>query len=264
MTPVSLLVAALLAAPVAAPPRVIQIAAHDFSYTMPDSLPAGVYTFEMTNDGREEHHAVFLRLEQGKRLADLLAAMRPDAPFPSWAVFIGGPEGPTPGRTARATMPLAPGRYAVLCFIPSADGAPHFAKGMTKEFTVTGKRLEGSLPRADAELVLKDYDFAFSKPLRAGRQTVEVRVLNGQPHEIAVHKLAPGKTLTDYLHWLQKPEGPEPARLWGGIAPIAAGESAQFTLDLEPGEYALLCHIPDQKDGKPHIMHGMARALTIR
>ncbi|HEX5634697.1 MAG TPA: hypothetical protein VFX50_15750, partial [Gemmatimonadales bacterium] len=263
MTPAALLAAALIAFPASDPvkPRTLTIDAHEFAYTMPDSVPAGVYTIELNNGGKEEHHAVFIRLEQGKRLADLMAAMGPDGPFPSWATFVGGPEGPMPH--GNVTLPLKPGRYAIICFIPSADGMPHLAKGMSKELLVTGKKLEGSMPRADAELSLQDYSFRFSKPLKAGRQTIDVLVRNGQPHEIAIHRLEPGKTATDFVRWLAKPEGPPPATLHGGIAPLAAGETAQFTVDLPPGTYALICHIPDHKDGKAHLTHGMWQEVTI-
>ena len=35
------------------------------------------------------------------------------------------------------------------------------------------------------------------------------------------------------------------------------------TVDLEPGEYALICFIPDDKDGKPHVAHGMISQITV-
>jgi hypothetical protein len=34
-------------------------------------------------------------------------------------------------------------------------------------------------------------------------------------------------------------------------------------MDLPPGEYGLVCFVPDAKDGKPHFMHGMITQLTI-
>jgi hypothetical protein len=35
-------------------------------------------------------------------------------------------------------------------------------------------------------------------------------------------------------------------------------------VDLEPGQYGLICFIPDAKDGKPHSAHGMTETLTVR
>jgi len=263
MRAIALLLPFLAAAAPAAPPRVLRIAAHDFAFTMPDSLPAGTYTIEMTNDGRELHHAIVVRLDQGKRLADLHAAMK-DGPPPTWASFLGGPMGPEPGSApAAVTMRLDAGRYALVCLVPSADGVPHVAKGMAKEFVVVGATGRDALPKADTELTLRDYVFAFSRPLRTGRQVVQVTVPQGQPHEIVVMKLASGKSPMDVATWLEKPVGPPPASLAGGMAPIQSGATAQFTLDLTPGEYALLCFVPDQKDGKPHVAHGMMQQVRV-
>ena len=253
--------AALSLAPVK--PNLVRIKAHDFAYSLPDSMPAGLTTVEMTNDGKELHHAVFFRLEEGKRLADLLQAMQAHQE-PKWAVPVGGPNGPAPGRTASATLNLRPGRYAVICVIPSADGMPHVMKGMSKEVMVTGKgTAKAEMPKADVNLTLKDYDFVFDRPLRAGRQVVQVTVAPGQPHEIVVLKLAPGKTWQDFAQWGEKPAGPPPAELVGGIAPLVGEHPAQFTLDLTPGEYGLICFIPDGKDGKPHFLHGMGKQFKI-
>ena len=36
-----------------------------------------------------------------------------------------------------------------------------------------------------------------------------------------------------------------------------------ITADFQPGRYALLCFIPDAKDGKPHFVHGMAKEITV-
>ncbi|MCU0620118.1 MAG: hypothetical protein MUC69_01290 [Gemmatimonadales bacterium] len=247
----------------AAPPRLIRIDANDFSFSMPDSLAAGVYRIAMTVDGKEPHHAIFVLLEKGKRLGDFLAAG--DGPPPAWARMVGGPGGIMPGAPAsEATLRLEPGRYAVICMVPSGDGVPHIAKGMSKELVVTGAASTEALPRADVQLKLVDYAFSFSKPLRTGRQVVQVTVPSGQPHEIVVFRLDPGKTAADVGAWGEHPVGPPPGTVVGGIAPLGEGATAQFTLDLAPGTYALICFLPDARDGKPHHVHGMAQQVMIK
>jgi hypothetical protein len=246
-----------------AKPNVVRMKAHDFAYTLPDSLPSGLTTFEMTNDGRELHHAIFFRLEGGKRLADLAEAMKGGAE-PRWAVPIGGPEGPAPGGVARATVNLRPGRYAVLCVIPSGDGVPHVMKGMAKEIVVTGKdAAKVDMPKPDTHIKLLDYGFELDRPLRAGKQLVQVSVAPGQPHEIALIKLMPGKTWQEFVHWVEKPAGPPPADFIGGIAPMVGEHDAQFPLDLTPGDYVLICFVPDAKDKKPHFLHGMVKQVKV-
>jgi len=261
--PTALLVslAALALGPVK--PHLIRMQAHDFAYTLPDSLPAGLTTFEMTNDGKELHQAVFFRLEGGKRLADLLEAMK-GGTEPRWAVPVGGPQGPAPGRVASATINLRPGRYAVLCVIPSGDGVPHLMKGMAKEIMVTGKGVaKAEMPKADVHVRLHDYGFELDRPLRVGKQLVQVSVAPGQPHEIALIKLMPGKTWQEFVHWVEKPSGPPPADFIGGIAPMVGEHDAQFPLELTPGEYVFLCFIPDAKDQQPHFLHGMVKQFKV-
>ena len=42
------------------------------------------------------------------------------------------------GQGADSLQNLQPGQYLFLCFVPSADGIPHLAKGMIKPLQVTG------------------------------------------------------------------------------------------------------------------------------
>jgi len=39
--------------------------------------------------------------------------------------------------------------------------------------------------------------------------------------------------------------------------------SQLFTADFAPGNYALVCFIPDSKDGKPHYAHGMTKQFNV-
>jgi hypothetical protein len=41
-------------------------------------------------------------------------------------------------------------------------------------------------------------------------------------------------------------------------------QRAFFSVDFTPGEYALLCFSPDEKDGLSHESHGMIRQITVR
>ncbi len=244
-------------------PHVVRINATDFAYSLPDTISAGLTTIEMTNGGKQMHHAVFFRLEQGKHLPDLLAAMAKQE-MPMWAVPVGGPNGPAPGGLASVTVNLKPGQYALVCVIPGPDGMPHVTKGMAKEITVAGKDdPKAALPKADNRITLKDYDFVLDHPLKVGKQVVQVNVAAAQPHELVLVRLAPGKTVQDFAAWGEKPTGTPPAALVGGIAPMVGEREAQFTVDLTPGEYGLICFIPDGKDGKPHFLHGMAKQFKV-
>ena len=85
-----------------------------------------------------------------------------------------------------------------------------------------------------------------------------------QMHEIVLARLAPGKTIADLGAWIKGGEkGPPPASFLGGASPMEPGANNVFTVDLTPGNYALLCFLPDAKDGKEHLEHGMAKQLTV-
>ena len=49
----------------------------------------------------------------------------------------------------------------------------------------------------------------------------------------------------------------------GGVSGIMPGAHAYVTLDLAPGEYGLICFVPDAKDGKGHYRHGLAKKITV-
>lgn len=231
----------------------------DYAFTAPTSIPAGPTTFRGVSTGKEFHHAQLIRLEDGKRATDLLAALREPGPPPAWAHFLGGPL-----FDSEVTIDLKPGRYAWWCFIPSPDGAPHFVKGMVREFTVTPNASPRMMPAADLTVTMRNYGWDFSAPLRAGRQVIKVVNAPGQPHEIVIAKLAPGKTAMDVAMFAEKPEGPPPFEMMTGSVGQQTGEVSLFTVDLAPGRYAILCFLPDAKDGKPHFAHGMHTEVTVR
>jgi hypothetical protein len=193
--------------------------------------------------------------------------MKRHAPIPPWMGFAGGPNAVTLGDTAVATEMVEPGSYVLVCWIPSLDGVPHVMKGMVHPLTVTAAAASSPAaePPADVTIKLTDYDFQLSQPLAAGRHTVRVENAGAQPHEIVIAALAPGKTLRDFIAWEAGGEkGPLPTGEWlGGVTTLDVGGHSQFVTTFKPGSYLLLCFWPDAKDGKPHIMHGMAKEITI-
>lgn len=244
-------------------PTAVTVHARDFAYQMPDSIPAGYVTLTLVNDGPSFHHATVVRLDSAKTLADLEAALKTPGPLPAWAVPLGGPNAPNPGSSSNATLDLAAGNYALVCFVDIPDGVPHFAKGMAHAFTVVANGSPGAAPTADVDLALVDYGFEFSTPLTAGHHVVAITNKGPQPHEVEFLKLAPGKTAEDVMNWMQKPAGPPPASGIGGASFEAVGVTNYVSLDLTPGEYVAICFVPDAKDGKPHFMHGMVHTITI-
>lgn len=249
-----------------AAPRVVTVTAADFSFEAPAQIPAGATTFRLVNNGTELHQAQLVRLEDGKTLEDLGKAMKSHGPPPPWVKFVGGPNGIAPGQEANATAVLAPGQYAYLCFIPSADGQIHVSKGMVRPFEVTAGSLASAtdFPAADVTIKLVDYGFESSEPLTAGRRTIMVENAGPQAHELVLLRLAPGKTAEDFGKWAETGmKGPPPAEPLGGVVALDQGGRGTFEVNLTPGDYGLICFVPDKKDGKPHLAHGMMKNLKV-
>ena len=251
-------------APAAVP--VVTVHARDFSFVAPKTVKSGVNTFRLVNDGKELHHLSIMKLEQGKTMADLAAAMKQAGPPPAWIRNVGGPNPAVPGATVEATLVLDAGTYVMACFIPSPGGTmPHVMKGMMAGFTVTPDASGAAMPSPDATVHLTDYAFTVDKPLAAGHRVVNVVNDAQQPHELVMVELAPGKTIADMGNWVDKEmmKGPPPGRPVAGMSGLDHSRSGSFPVDLKAGRYGLICFAPDAKDGKSHFTHGMSKELVV-
>ena len=252
---------------------VVTVHAKDFSFTAPKSIAAGMTSFRLVNDGKELHHITIVKLDKGKTIADFQAAMKNPGPPPAWMTAVGGPNAAVPGGTVEATLNLEAGNYLLLCMIPSpGEQIPHMAKGMAQPLTVIaagGVTQAGAAfaptPTPNVHLVMKDYGFAFSKPLAVGKQVIHVMNEGPQEHEVIFIKLAPGKRAADFTSWAESGmKGPPPAMPVDGMAGMAKGRTGIFTATITPGNYALLCFVPDSKDGKLHAEHGMVSEFAVK
>jgi uncharacterized cupredoxin-like copper-binding protein len=264
-----LLAAAVVGGPVTKPAvatPIVTVHAKDFSFAAPKTVKSGINTFRLVNDGKEMHHLQLIKLDKGKTMADLAAALKKPGPPPAWMQEVGGPNPAVPGATVEATLALEPGSYVMVCFVPSPGGTtPHVMKGMMAEFTATAASSGASEAVADATVHLSDYTFTVDKPLVAGHRVLKVVNDAKQDHEAILIELAPGKTAADLGNWVEKDmmKGPPPGKPIGGMAAIAHGRTATFPVDLKAGKYGLICFVPDAKDGKSHFMHGMAKEITV-
>jgi hypothetical protein len=146
-------------------------------------------------------------------------------------------------------------------------------KGMSRELHVlpagaraipAANRATRAVPAPDITMTLVDYGYQTSKPLTRGKHVIRVRNGAAQDHEVFIAKLAPGKSTQDALAWLLKMDGPPPLMPIGGTAALAKGAWNDIMVDLEPGEYGLFCFVPDAKDGREHVHHGMVRQFRVQ
>lgn len=244
--------------------RVVPVVTHDFAFTLPDSLPAGLTTFRLRNEGRQPHHLMLYRLEPAKRLGDVLAALNAGGAHPAWMHPVGGPNAVPHGGESVGTVLLTPGSYVVFCHVKSPDRMLHFAKGMIKALIVTpATGPVAPLPAADLTVTLRDYSFAFSRPPTRGWHRIAVRNAGAQPHELILSRLAPGKTSRDFVTWMNTQQGSPPVTPSSGTTDLPAGGTLVIDVQLRPGTYSVVCRVRDAADGRPHDEHGMYAQFVV-
>ena len=112
-------------------------------------------------------------------------------------------------------------------------------------------------------VVATDYRFDMLDTLPAGPTLFHLVNNGAQLHHMTIVRLQAAKTLADFT--ALPPDAPPPA--WavfvgGPNAASPKGGQSEAALDLAPGHYAVICVIPGP-DGKPHMMDGMIKALTV-
>jgi hypothetical protein len=122
-------------APPPAPAADAVVELDDYSFSAPDRIEGDATLAVANRSTGEAHEMVVARLDGGTTVDDVLAALRAHRPLP--ARGLGGMQAIVPGTTEHLRLDLGPGRYVLLCAVPSADGTPHYDAGMIQEVTVT-------------------------------------------------------------------------------------------------------------------------------
>jgi len=83
-----------------------------------------------------------------------------------------------------------------------------------------------------------------------------------EPHHLTLIRLAPGQTPANLANLDPSKPLPEGMTMAGGPNFAAPGGTAEAMVELQPGNYVMVCFIP-ASDGKPHLLHGMVHPLTV-
>lgn len=220
-------------------------------------LHSGINSIRILPSGHQVHHLVFWRLKPGVSYVRFDAVLHSNTGNPEQVSSIEGGNGPvTPGTPVDLYLVLQTGKYAITDLV-------HGNVSTEIHAAVTNMGTQQTPPRSigtvDARRGVDSYRLSrgFGQP-----GVYEVRNLDRDTHEVAVVRLAPGKTVRDLINWAKHPAGPPPATPIGGFGALHGGGHGWFVLPRLPhGHYALACFVPNAM-GVPHLAMGMAAGFT--
>jgi uncharacterized cupredoxin-like copper-binding protein len=109
----------------------VTVTGREYSFDLPADIKAGRTTFTLDNQGQEAHVMVIFKLAEGATLEQAMQSDSGEGIDTAWSSDIAAR-----GEQEVLTFDVTPGNYGMICFIPDAQGKPHFMLGMQKEFTV--------------------------------------------------------------------------------------------------------------------------------
>lgn len=240
---------------------VIRVVAHDYSFTVPGGASArvlaGPVTLRLVNRGKVLHMMGVVYLGTAS-VEDLLRAVEHDAPLKGM-YEVGGVNGIAPGDSATTTVMLEPGNAALACWVVNTDGKLHVDKGMIAPLTVVADAGPApAAPRADLSITLRDYTIALSAQPRAGHHVFRVVNDGSMTHDVELMRMDPGARTADLDAWYAHPEvGSRLAQPIAGTVGLEKGLHDWFSANLTPGDYVLICWMPDAKNVPHYDGHHM-------
>src|SRR5688572_8107302 len=99
--------------------------------------------------------------------------------------------------------------------------------------------------------------------LQSGRVTFVVTNAGRRPHELTIVK---SDSPPEQLPLLDGLVDTDKLEVKGGIEPVGAGQTGEFTVNLSGGKYVLICNLIERPPGMPvegHYQFGMNAALLV-
>ena len=266
-------------------PNVVEIRAVGKTFEGPSEIPSGWTTFKFVNASGMIHFALldvppegvtlqmmsdqlmqpFQEAMDGMNAGDEQAVNAAFAKFPAWIGELGRHGGPgllSPGLTGQATVYLEPGHYIIECYVKS-DGVFHTTSpgngqvGMMLDLFVTEEQSGSPEPEADVVLAIRNSGIeVLSGEFKAGPTTVRVNFVEQQTlpsfvgNDVHLMRVEDSRSIAladAWLDWRTRDglEDPSPVTFLGGINDMPAGAHGYFTVDFEPGDYALIAEVPN-------------------
>ena len=238
---------------------VVTLTVSDGRLEAPAEIPSGIVAVTVQG-GDPENMPELAKLNDGVTMVQVNEALAQPDPMAALPLvtLLGSTGNSVDGQVI---YDLTPGDYVAVYF--PAEGPPQSTA------ISAGEPSGATAPVADVNVALVDFNFAMPDTISAGPHVWQIDNMGGQWHEMPILKLNEGVTVDDLIAMMAEagpggPEGPPPFEMVAFWSPMSAGQRALVTFDLPPGEYTVLCFLPDLNgDMSPHLAHGMVRTLTV-
>lgn len=213
---------------------------------------------------QEEYNPYFKgEIGFGDFVNNLFASVLSSAPWFPNAVISGGPGITSGGQSSETSVYLSEGIYVAECYVKDEGGEFHSYNGMLEMLQVTGKASGEKEPKATLDVTISQAGIDHPEEVRPGKHTVAIH-FGEQPelgyehllgHNLQLVRLEEDyepSLLGDLGAWIDwsAPEGfinssPEGTTFLGGGMEMQGGNTAYYTVNLEPGNYAWIAEVPD-------------------
>ncbi|WP_242205189.1 hypothetical protein [Aestuariivivens insulae] len=263
---------------------VIDVITEAMEFQMIDTIPSGWNTFRYKNLSHEVHFFILEKLPNGIRLENYKNELVP--PFikateymlagnmeegfkqfeniPKWfdSIEVSGGVGlVSPNSTAKSTIYLKPGIYAMECYIRMPNGMAHAFFGMLKEVIVLDTKSTISEPEANINIsisstkgiILKDSITKGKHIFKVDfKDQIKYETMLG--HDINLIKVNNPKLLDTVNTWINAADlnslrspSPKGVTFLGGVNDCQEGTSGYFYAEITSGQYALISEVPNAK-----------------
>lgn len=238
----------------------------DKGFDAPSQVEAGLVNVRLFNRSNATQHIAILKVDRLDRVAAIAEYLRAGDWNVPWISRMGGPESSAPGGVSSVSMILEPGRYVVAQLpVAPTHGGP-LVLTEVQELSVI-RRADGAgattLPATEVTLVMNEWGFTVEGPLHAGRRTLRVDNKGQFEHHVSIVRLLPGRTMEQAVRWAERPVGAAPFEAVGGTTNVERGRAVNVTVDLMPGDYALLCTTYNPLSKQLHSQHGMVKQIRV-
>lgn len=179
------------------------------------------------------------------------------------AVAIGGPGITAAGHTSQTTVNLSPGVYIAECYVKDENQEFHSYNGMLDMVTVKEESSGRKEPMTTMNITVSQSGIENPSSVRPGIHNIAIH-FKEQPalgyehllgHNVQLVRLEEGydksilNVLGDWMDWTKKDglveRSPEGTTFLGGVMEMPGGNTAYFSVNIKPGNYAWIAEVPN-------------------